>query len=112
SSCSRHAEPALLRRRSFRPTDDGAMPSTPIAIVGQACVLPGALTPEALWASVVEGRSAVTAAPAGRFRLDAARVVAEDGGADRTFTDRGGYVTGFDAVWDPQGFALPAAALR
>jgi 3-oxoacyl-(acyl-carrier-protein) synthase/3-hydroxymyristoyl/3-hydroxydecanoyl-(acyl carrier protein) dehydratase/1-acyl-sn-glycerol-3-phosphate acyltransferase len=86
--------------------------STSIAIVGQACVLPGALTPEALWANVAAGKSAIGPAPAGRWRVDAQRVVAADGGADRAFTDRGGYVGGFDEVWSPEGFALPADALR
>ncbi|MBP8298661.1 MAG: hypothetical protein KAX84_21325, partial [Burkholderiales bacterium] len=31
-----------------------------IAIVGRACVLPGALSPEALWQAVVEGRDLTT----------------------------------------------------
>ncbi len=88
------------------------MTSTPIAIVGQACVLPGALDPDTLWANVAAGRSAVAPAPAGRWRLDPRHVVSPSGGADRAFTDHGGYVRGFEEVWSPEGFALPAAELR
>ena len=36
-----------------------------IAIVGEACVLPGALSPRALWSLVVQGRSALSRVPAG-----------------------------------------------
>ncbi|MBK9655584.1 MAG: hypothetical protein IPO66_08935 [Rhodanobacteraceae bacterium] len=42
-----------------------------IAIVGRACVLPGALSPEALWQAVVEGRDLTTSvdpAPVGWVR--------------------------------------------
>ena len=42
------------------------MPFEPIAIVGQACTLPDALTPDALWTNVLAGRSSVSAAPADR----------------------------------------------
>ena len=41
----------------------------PIAIVGQGCVLPGALGPGALWDLVREGRSALGPAPAGSWRV-------------------------------------------
>ena len=43
----------------------------PIAIVGQACTLPSALTPDTLWHNVLAGKSAVTSPPEGRFRLPA-----------------------------------------
>ncbi len=82
----------------------------PIAIVGQGCVLPGALDPEALWSLVRAGRSALSPGGTDRWRLDAH--------ADRTklakevASDVGGHVTGFESVFDPQGFALPAASLR
>ncbi|WP_276204380.1 beta-ketoacyl synthase N-terminal-like domain-containing protein, partial [Enhygromyxa salina] len=85
----------------------------PIAIVGRACVLPGALTPEQLWTLVIEGRDMVESIHAvdpGRWRLAGSDVQGE--GADQTWSDRGGYVRGFEGVWDPEGFAVPAAALR
>ena len=65
----------------------------PIAIVGQACVLPGALSPVELWKLVLEGRSAISQVPAGRWRVANHQGVA---------SDRGGYVRDF--VFDPTGF--------
>ena len=41
----------------------------PIAVVGQACVLPGADGPRALWRLISEGRSAISQVPAGRWRI-------------------------------------------
>ena len=65
----------------------------PIAIVGRAVVLPGALSPAALWSLVAEGRSAVTAVPTGRFGLDPDLVRGAPGaGVDKTWSTRGGYV--------------------
>src|SRR6185437_10116222 len=91
------------RRRHSTPPDRRV---TAIAIVGRACVLPGAHSPEALWRAVVEGRDLVGAAPAGRWNVDAERVLArgEESTIDKTWSDRAGYVTGFD--FDPTGFAL------
>ncbi|MCK6551970.1 beta-ketoacyl synthase, partial [Myxococcota bacterium] len=67
----------------------------PIAIVGRACLLPGASSPEALWAAVVEGRDLLSRAPEGRWRMPRALALAtpETGTADRALVDRGGYVT-------------------
>ncbi|WP_236644462.1 beta-ketoacyl synthase N-terminal-like domain-containing protein [Sorangium cellulosum] len=76
----------------------------PIAIVGRGCVLPGALHPAALWDNVLAGRDLLSAAPDGRWRLSRERALASgQGGArdvrdakDRAWSDRGGYVAGFD----------------
>ena len=43
------------------------MPFEPIAIVGQACLLPGAASPEALWQAVVAGKDLLSSAPADRW---------------------------------------------
>ncbi len=81
----------------------------PIAIVGQGCVLPSALTPAALWTLVREGRSALAPAPE-LWRLDPS--------ADREKLAReissevGGHVLGFEAAFDPEGFCLEASRLR
>ena len=85
----------------------------PIAIVGRACVLPGALSPEALWAAVSGGRDLLTRAPAGRWRLSEAHALCAPDAPrpDRTWSDRGGYVSGFDAIWNADGFAIPAREL-
>jgi len=88
-----------------------AVPSfTPIAIVGQGCVLPGALSPDELWSLVLEGRSAIAPAADDLWRIDA--------GADRAQLHReiastvGGHVEGFERVFDHTGFAVPADTLR
>jgi acyl transferase domain-containing protein/3-hydroxymyristoyl/3-hydroxydecanoyl-(acyl carrier protein) dehydratase/1-acyl-sn-glycerol-3-phosphate acyltransferase len=85
----------------------------PIAIVGRACVLPGALSPEQLWELVAAGRDAVTAVDPGRWRVAPADVMCEPSQPkpDRTWTDRGGYVRGFESIWEPEGFAIPATEL-
>ena len=41
----------------------------PIAIVGRACVLPGALSPEQLWAAVAAGQDLVSSVDPGRWRM-------------------------------------------
>jgi acyl transferase domain-containing protein/3-hydroxymyristoyl/3-hydroxydecanoyl-(acyl carrier protein) dehydratase/1-acyl-sn-glycerol-3-phosphate acyltransferase len=87
----------------------------PIAIVGQSCTLPGALSPEALWANVLAGRSSITSVPTDRWGLPHASVMCPAAGniaqsADRTWSDVGGYVTGFE--FDPTGTALPAEELQ
>src|SRR5690606_39743459 len=82
----------------------------PIAIVGQACVLPGALSPEALWQAVVEGRDLIAPADPGRWGLDRSRALATGADTtDRAVSDVGGTVRGFDERFDPRGFALPEA---
>ncbi|HEY7814558.1 MAG TPA: beta-ketoacyl synthase N-terminal-like domain-containing protein, partial [Nakamurella sp.] len=82
----------------------------PIAIVGRACLLPGASSPEELWRAVVSGQDLITPVPADRWGIAPEDVLC-DGPADsvdRTWSDRGGYVRGFDDLFDPHGFALPA----
>ena len=84
----------------------------PIAIVGQGCVLPGALSPSALWLLVRDGRCVLGPAPAGAWRLSPGRVLARgDDVVDRTWHDIGGTVEGFAQVFDPSGYALPASEL-
>ena len=86
----------------------------PIAIVGHACVLPGALDPDALWQLALQNRSALGPAPAGRWGIARARMLGEPGSdlADRAVSDIGGYVHGFERVFDPDGFAIPMQALH
>ncbi|MEV0016968.1 beta-ketoacyl synthase N-terminal-like domain-containing protein [Streptomyces tendae] len=80
----------------------------PIAIVGRGCVLPGALDPDGFWENIAAGRTSLTAAPEGRWRLPRHRVMGTvDDHLDRTWTDIGGYVEGFESVFDPEGFLVP-----
>ncbi|MFE2292984.1 beta-ketoacyl synthase N-terminal-like domain-containing protein [Streptomyces sp. NPDC059452] len=79
----------------------------PIAVVGRGCVLPGALDPDTFWENIAAGRMSLSAAPADRWRLPrrwAMGSVADH--LDRTWTDVGGYVHGFESVFDPGGFHL------
>ena len=72
-----------------------------IAVVGRACLLPGASSPEALWDLVKNGKSAITSVPDGRFGLDADLVRGtQKNSVDKTWSTRGGYVV------DPLGTAV------
>lgn len=86
----------------------------PIAILGRGCVLPGALTPDALWQAVAAGRDLTSDPPEGRWGLSPAEVLARPGEtslADKSWGARGGYVRDFDKVWDPSGFRVAASEL-
>lgn len=71
----------------------------PIAIVGQGCVLPGALSPDALWQAVAGNVCLITPPAKGAFGLTDAEQAA--------LPYVSGFVSGFDAVFDPKRAALP-----
>ncbi|MBL8714970.1 MAG: polyketide synthase, partial [Myxococcales bacterium] len=85
---------------------------TPIAIVGQSCLLPGASTPAELAALLEAGRVVVGPSPAGRFRLGRTHAMTDDPthSSDRAWSDLGGYVDP-SFVLDPRGLALPESEL-
>lgn len=82
----------------------------PIAVVGRGCVLPGALSPGALWDNIMAKRISLGTVPDGYWRLD--RHLAGEPFAQRADSATpasevptlGGYVRDFDMVWDPTGF--------
>jgi 3-oxoacyl-(acyl-carrier-protein) synthase/3-hydroxymyristoyl/3-hydroxydecanoyl-(acyl carrier protein) dehydratase/1-acyl-sn-glycerol-3-phosphate acyltransferase len=85
----------------------------PIAIVGRACVLPDAPSPEALWDNVAAGRSAIRGVDADRWGLAPEDAMGTpDAHEDRAWSDAGGYVRGFDARFDARGFALGEGEVR
>lgn len=85
----------------------------PIAIVSEACILPEALTPAELWENVIGARNCLSHVPAGRWGITRAAVMGTvDNATDRTWTDAGGYVRGFESVFDPEGFLIPADEIR
>ncbi|WP_146151887.1 beta-ketoacyl synthase N-terminal-like domain-containing protein [Ahniella affigens] len=86
----------------------------PIAIVGHACVLPGALSPDALWAAVVAKADLTCDVPVADWRMPNDSVLLTPGmqDADRCQHSRAGRVQGFADVWNPEGFAVPAATLQ
>ena len=88
----------------------------PIAIVGQACLLPGAHSPEELWTAVLGGRDLLARASAATWQVaDQRRLMRTDAGAppaERIPTNRGGYVTGFEQVFDPSAHRLERALVE
>ncbi len=92
---------------------EGVTRFAPIAIVGRACVLPGAMSPEELWSAVESGSDLVTSVDDDRWGVDRSDVIcqASDDSRDRTWSDRGGYVRGFEDVFEPDGFELPASEI-
>lgn len=81
---------------------------TPVAIIGEGCILPGALSPEALWDLVKNKRSAVTPTSPSLWRLDAS--ADRDKLAREIVSETGGYVHGFS--FDPTGFAIDPASFE
>ena len=80
----------------------------PIAIVGRACVLPGALNPAALFDAVRNARILIDEAPSGAWGLDSRRLIHErEPGPSQEYvvSNRGGYVSGFEDVFDATYFA-------
>ncbi len=69
-----------------------------IAIVGRSCLLPGAHSPEALWDAIAAGRDLLGPAPSDRWGVPASLALTNDPrrSSDRAWSDRGGYVEGFD----------------
>ena len=60
----------------------------------------------------MEGRDVLRPVTVGRWGIESERVLANNGSAeDRSWTDRGGYVDGFDECFDPTGFALESDKL-
>jgi len=85
----------------------------PIAITASASVLPGARSVEELWAAVADARDLTTDAAEGAWGAASVRVLGIGAYAeiDAAACRRGGYVAGFDAAFDPEGFGVDPARL-
>jgi len=70
-----HAEPSALKlallAREARAANGRLLRADPIAIVGMACRVPGAETPERLWQLLRDGSTAIREVPADRWDVDA-----------------------------------------
>jgi acyl transferase domain-containing protein len=94
------------------------MAFAPIAIVGRACLLPGAHSPEDLWEAVQAGRNLIGVAPADRWRVPSKDILGrppegqDSPAADRAWSDRGGYIRGFSEHFNPEGFEVRAGVIR
>ncbi|MEU2436709.1 beta-ketoacyl synthase N-terminal-like domain-containing protein [Streptomyces rubradiris] len=81
----------------------------PIAVVGHGCVLPDALTPRALWDTVVAARTAVSSVPEGRWGVAPGTLRStRQPDPDRVRTDVGGFVRDFDSVFRPRALGWDA----
>ncbi len=86
----------------------------PIAIIGQACLLPGALNPRELRDLVLAGRDVLTRVPENYWRVDPELVATRSANSvgDQTWCLKGGYVKGFGEAFDPRGFAISSAEIQ
>jgi acyl transferase domain-containing protein/3-hydroxymyristoyl/3-hydroxydecanoyl-(acyl carrier protein) dehydratase/1-acyl-sn-glycerol-3-phosphate acyltransferase len=84
-------------------------PFEPIAIIGTSCVLPGAMSPRELWENVLAGRDLLTDPPEGYWGIEPRSLL--DGGRDRVASITGGYVRGFESIFNPAEFEEETAAL-
>jgi len=90
----------------------------PIAIVGQSCVLPGALSPDELWQAVREGKSLITEAKEGEWGQSNAHFLAnadesnESIPQDKSWNSMGGRVEGFESIFDPEAFDVDAELVK
>lgn len=96
------------------------MTFAPIAIVGRACVLPGALNPQTLWEAVCAGADLLCEVTPEDFRLSAATVQRlqtimtrwQMASRRATAAPRGGFVRGFERLFDPAGYAVSEQDIR
>ena len=79
----------------------------PIAIVSRACLFPGSLSPQALWKNLWEGKDLLSPPDPARWGVDPGWAMEK-----AEWKNPGGYVTGFEEIFDPQGFALPPEEIR
>ncbi len=84
----------------------------PIAVVGRGCVLPDALSPEAFWRNVLDRRVSLGPAPQDRWGLPHGAVPAVPGDLSHAVHGIGGFVRGFEDVFDPAAYALGRAEVR
>lgn len=84
----------------------------PVAIVGQACLLPGANNPKELWSLISNCQIAIGDATAEHWRANPERLLLSSksiiNGENGCISKKGGFVTGFDSLFDPTGFELDA----
>ncbi|WP_165252314.1 type I polyketide synthase [Paludisphaera soli] len=111
-----HADVAAGRGRSPaaspRPAEAAAAKSPPpaaIAIVGMACILPGAPDLRTFWSNILNKVDAITEVPADRW--DWRRYFDPSRSArDKIYSRWGGFIG--DVAFDPADFGMPPSSLR
>ena len=78
-----------------------------IAIISRSCILPGSLSPQALWKNLIDGRDLLSAPDPERWGVDPALAMETSG-----WNHRAGYVQGFQEVFDPSRLKLDADYLN
>ena len=81
----------------------------PIAVVGRGTVLPGALDTSTLWQRILSRDDLTGPSTRAMWGLSPAAVC--DDPREPAACARGGYVSGFDRVWSPEGFSVGAEQL-
>ncbi len=85
-------------------SETATIPSTPIAVVGAAAIMPEAPDADTFWANITGGRYSITDVPQGRW--DPQLYFSADHAApDKTYSTIGGWVGDFP--WDPIRWKLP-----
>lgn len=98
---------------SQEPNDDrrlrSRMQETPIAVIGMACILPGARNLREFWDNVVNKVDSITDVPADRWEISD-YYDPDPKVPDKTYSKRGGFVPGVD--FDPMEFGIPPNILE
>ena len=82
----------------------------PIAVIGLACLFPGAKTPEEFWENLLTGTDSRIEATEQQMHTDPVWFKADRKGVtDCYYCTQGGYI--HDFTFDPEGFRVPAARL-
>ncbi|MBT8239775.1 MAG: acyltransferase domain-containing protein, partial [Acidimicrobiia bacterium] len=85
-------------------SDSFAIPSTPVAVVGLAAIMPDAVDADAFWANLKQGRYSIADVPPERW--DPALYYSADHSVpDKTYSAIGGWVR--DYPWDPIRWRIP-----
>lgn len=86
----------------------------PIAIISQACLFPGANNPEELWRLSCDKKDSFSLPDGKNWLIDPQFLLntSAEYNSDRCSTIRGGYIKGFEQLFDPQGFKLPAESIN
>ncbi|MCE9613351.1 MAG: SDR family NAD(P)-dependent oxidoreductase [Lentisphaerae bacterium] len=101
-------QPVMMPEQPAQNPEEAPAPLD-IAIVGMACLLPGADAPAALWDGILRKRNALTEIPADRFDLNR-WFDRRPGTRDKIYSRMGGFIA--DVLFDPVKFGIPPASLR
>lgn len=80
----------------------------PIAIIGRACLFPGALNPEQLWQNTLTKKNSLSPVTRECWRVEPKSLLAQrdDASESPVWTDTSGCVQGFDAIFNAEGFCV------